>query len=360
MQGFRAYIRVVSGLVLLPATLLLNACAYVPLNPNYEGPPPRPESMDQYYSKGSSYTSYTETFVKKSKTYTHSKFDIVTAAGPISVDYFALPKKSDSLIFVLPVLGGKNIIADYFARYFAKRGYDTAIVNRNNEFKDPAKFDQIEDVFRRNVVRDRIAIDFFEREFSKTQFGTFGISRGAINVAMSAGVDPRLKYNVMAMGGTDLVALFRTSSQRGVKKFRNNVREAKGLTKEQFYKFLEDNLKTDPKYLAKYIDARNTLMFLAVFDHAVPFKYGERLRQEIGKPRTVYILAGHFTSILFTQYAKLLLPWQELCFFPADYIESEALAFYDRSFKKKNTNLKMLPYRILQTPFNLIAGAVAN
>lgn len=336
------------------------SCAFVPLNPTYEGPPARPAELEVYYNKGNSYSTFTESTLKETKNYTHKKIDIATEFGPISIDYFKRHKKSDSLIFVLPVLGGRNIIADYFARYYAKHGFDTAIVNRSNDFKDASNFDNIEETFRKNIVRDRISIDFFEREYQKSRFGTFGISRGAINAAMTAGVDSRLKYNVLAMGGTNLVGLLRKSDQKGVKKFRNKVIEAKGITKQEFYEQLESRVRTDPRYLARYMDARNTLMFLSVFDHAVPFQYGQRLRDDIGGPRTVYLAAGHYTGILYTQYAKLLLPWRPVCLFPQDYIESEALAFYQRSFNGKNTIMQTLPYRVLQLPLNIIASVFAN
>ena len=338
----------------------LSSCAFVPLNPRYQGPPDRPPELEDYYDKGHSYTSFTESTLKETSNYTHKKIDIVTEFGPISIDFFQRPEKSNSLIFVLPVLGGRNIIADYFARYYAERGFDTAIVNRSNDFKDPSNFDNIEDTFRKNIVRDRIGIDFFERQYQKSEFGTFGISRGAINAAMTAGVDARLKYNVLAMGGTDLVGLLKKSGQRGVKKFREKVIESKGITKQVFYEQLRERVQTDPQYLARYMDARNTLMFLSVFDNSVPFRYGQRLRDQIGGPPTVYLVAGHYTSILYTQYAKLLLPWAPICVFPQDYIESEALAFYEKSFKGENTVLQTLPYRVLQLPFNIIASTLAN
>lgn len=358
LSGFGPRARVFIVAVSVAATL--SSCAFVPLNPRYEGPPVRPQEIEAYYDKGHSYTSFSESTLKRTKNYTHKKIDIATDFGAVSIDYFQRRKKSDSLIFVLPVLGGRNIIADYFARYFAKYGFDTAIVNRSDDFKKAENFDNIEETFRKNIIRDRISIDFFEREYGKSEFGTFGISRGAINAAMTAGVDARLKYNVLAMGGTDLVNLLRKSDQRGVKKFRNKVIKIKGITKEDFYTQLRERVRTDPTYLAKYMDARNTLMFLSVFDHAVPFKYGQRLRDEIGGPRTVYLLAGHYTSILYTQYASLLLPWRPLCLLPQDYIESEALAFYKQKFNGESGMLQTLAYRILQFPLSIIASTFAN
>ncbi len=341
---------------------ILTGCAFVPQHPNYQGPPPRPQQMQDYYSYDTQtpYTDFKEVTLEESSRYTHKKIDIQTEHGPISIDYFARHEKNDSLIFVLPVLGGRNIIADYFAKYYARHGYDTAIVNRSNDFKDPNRFNELEEIFRDNIIRDRIAIDYFEKQYGKKEFGTFGISRGAINAAMTAGVDARLKYNVLVMGGTDLVSLLKKSDQKGVKKFRNKVMNVRGITKEQFYNELRERIVTDPNNLARYINANNTLMFLALFDHAVPFPFGEKLREQIGYPRTVYLTAGHYTSILFTQYAKLLLPREEVCLFPQAYIETEALAFYDRSFKKSTFGLSVLPYRILQLPFNLIGSTIAN
>jgi hypothetical protein len=339
---------------------LLSSCALIPQNPHYAGPPERPTEIDAYYSKGISFTGFDEQVVSKMKNYTHKRILIESEAGQIKIDFYQRAEQSKDLIFVFPVLGGKNILADYFARYFARHGFDTAIVNRVDDFKDPARFYEIEDVFRRGVVRDRVAMDFFEKQYHKTEFGSFGISRGAINVAMTAGVDSRLKHNVLAMGGTDLVSLFKESNQRGIVKYRNRVMAFHDLTEEEFYDALRRQIRTDPKNLAHYIDSRNALMFLSVFDQAVPIKYGEQLREQMGNPRTVYVAAGHLTSILFTQYIKLLTPWRELCVFPQDYIESEALSFYQESFKRDASSWWMLPYRVLQLPFTLIGSMFAG
>jgi hypothetical protein len=354
------FVRLVRVAVILAFASALGACAFIPQSPHYAGPPQRPAELEQYYSKGTSYTGFQEQTISVMKNYTHKRILIDSDSGQLKIDYFARPKTSKELIFVFPVLGGKNIIADYFARYFARHGFDTAIVNRVDDFKDPARFYEIEEVFRKGVVRDRIAMDFFEAQYQKSEFGSFGISRGAINVAMTAGVDPRLKHNVMAMGGTDLVSIFKESDQRGIVKYRNRVMAFHDLTEEEFYSALERQIKTDPKNLAHYIDSRNSLLFLSVFDKAVPIEYGEKLREQMGNPKTVYIAAGHLTSILYTQYIKLLTPWRELCLFPQDYLESEALSFYQESFNRGGTAWWMLPYRVLQLPFTLVGSWFAQ
>jgi hypothetical protein len=62
--------------------------------------------------------------------------------------------------------------------------------------------------------------------------------------------------------------------------------------------------------LAPYLDARDTLMFLAAFDRVVPTWTGKQLREAIGGPKTIYLFAGHYTSFLYLPYAH----WESLCF----------------------------------------------
>jgi hypothetical protein len=52
------------------------------------------------------------------------------------------------------------------------------------------------------------------------------------------------------------------------------------------------------------------LMFLAVFDRSVPAWTGRQLREAIGRPKTIYLLAGHYTSFIYLPYAQ----WESLCF----------------------------------------------
>lgn len=325
--------------------LMFTGCFAIPANPNYQGPPPRPASLDEYYQANSEFSGYYEKIVLLGKTYSQKEVHVETSAGEIVVDYYQRPEKSKELIFIFPILGGKYMFESYFARYFARHGYDTAIIHRDKDFKNPDQFDHIEDLFRRNIVRDRIAMSFFESVYGKEKFGSFGISRGAINAAMTAGVDPRLKYNVLAMGGSDLLGIFKHTNVRGVNAYREKVQAAKGITKQQFFEFIEKTVKSDPKNLARYIDADNTLMILSLFDKSVPIEYGMRMRAEIGTPRTVFLTSGHVTSLLYTQFLEVLPP----------YIETEALDFYDRSFERNSWDVTSLPFQILQLPVGIVS-----
>jgi hypothetical protein len=338
------------------ASSWLVGCVTFSMNSEYKGPPERPADLAKYYGDDRGFRDVKETVLRKGKRFDMIRYELATGAGPAKIDLYKRKTPSDSIVLVFPVLGGKNIFEDYFAQYFAKNGFDAAIIHRSNEFKKPENLDKLEELIKGNVIRDRIALDFFEKKFGKKRFGTFGISRGAINVAISAGVDPRLKYNVMVMGGTDMVGLFKNSKQNRIKKYIKFVSDNRNMSPDEFFDYLRKNVKTDPKNLAHYIDARDTLLILSGFDTTVPFKYGMRLREQIGKPKTIVLAADHYTSLLYTQFVPLLPPSRALGIFPFDYVESEALHFYQKSFKGESDWWKNLPFKVIQAPFNLIAS----
>lgn len=339
--------------------LFISGCVALDQGRGYLGPKPRTAELEQYYTKGRSYLSFSEQVAQRSSGFQVKRISIASDAGQITIDYFQRNKINDDLILVFPLLGGKNMVADYFAAFFADRGFDTAIVHRVDDFKKPENIDRFEELLRQNVVRDRIALDFFEREYGKRDFGSFGISRGGINVAMTAGVDPRLKYNVIALGGSDLVSVMRDSDQKRLKKILNQVMKNKEMSEEQVLSYLDQMIKTDPKYLAAHMDSRNTLMFLSLFDKTVPFKNGMQLREQIGNPKTIFLPANHYTSAAFTQFIKVLPDEVPVVIFPAAYIESEAFEFYKRSFKRGHRDFRMLPLRLLQLPFDIIGNIVS-
>lgn len=279
-----------------------------------------------------------------------------TDAGTTTIDFYQQHIASDELIFVFPVLGGRPIISTHFARFFAENGFNTAIVHRSNEFKDPENFEHLEELFRKGIIRDRNAIDYFSTVEHFARFGTFGVSRGGINVAITAGVDPRLEYNIIAVAGADLPGIFRHARERKIQNFMRTLSKRLGKTPDEIQEMLEGQISTDPKYLARFIDGRKTLLFLALCDSAVPARYGRLLRNELQNPRTIFFLAGHKGAVLFTQFKKLVLPFEEFCLLPPPYIEGEALLFFRHAFHKGDYPWELVPWRILQLPLNFVGG----
>lgn len=335
--------------------LLTTSCAVSGISKSYPGPTPRPEYIDKYYDQSGLFISAQEEILSEEEDeITLKRITIETQIGRTVIDYHQRKTPHDELIFVLPILGGANDIADYFAEYFANKGYDTAVVHRDSEFKKPENLPILEDLFRNNVVRDRIAIDYFEQHYNKKRFGTFGISRGAINAATTAGIDPRLEANVLALGATELINVLSKSSDTSIVRFRERAMQTNNFTDEDLRKLLVDKLYTSPDAVAHHLDAKKTLLFLALFDKTVPFFYGFMLKEQIGNPETVYLFADHFTALLYTQFIPIFLPYRPLAIFPFSYVETKSLMFYNEVFGRNDFIPGSIPIGILELPFRFV------
>jgi hypothetical protein len=344
----------VSTRVLITLLLILQiGCVVRPMRPGYKGPAARSPEVDKYYNGTYHSCASSETLLETHPRYTVKEVKIQTEFGDAIIElYQKRRKKTDELVFVFPILGGKYWFERYYARFLVRSGIDAAIILRNPEFKKPENVDRIEELLREGVVRDRRTIDVMERDYGKKQFGTFGISRGGINVAITAGVEPRLKSNVIVMGGTDIVGIFRDTNQGGVSRYIKKVlaHKGNGYTEEDFLNFLDRTIKTDPMWLAKYLDARHTLMFITMFDKTVPVKYQTRLREAIGYPETYYLPTDHYLSLLYTQFVPIVPPSREIALFPFDFIETESIKFYREEFGMKGVRLMDLPFDLLLFP----------
>ncbi|MCB0329407.1 MAG: hypothetical protein KDD70_07080 [Bdellovibrionales bacterium] len=336
--------------------IVLSSCAISSLSSHYQGPEPRSQELLDYYSHQNSYDWYEESPQEHHNRVSISRVLLRSSYGSVVLDYYAHEKQTDDLVLVFPMLGGRMELATHFAGYLARFGVDAVIIHRDNDFKNPQNFRHFEEVVRRDIILNRIVVDYFQDHHGKKDFGTFGISRGAISAALAAGVDDRLQYNVFALGGSDIVGLFKDSDERKIRRYVNQAVAAEGIDEATFYTQFGEQIKSDPKYLAKHIDAKHTLMILGVFDSTVPIKYGEEFRTALGDPETIYLPTGHRTSGLYTQYISLVPPAADpgLGLFPVDYLESETLDFFRRSFGHSGFDLKLMLMRIIQSPINLI------
>ena len=340
--------------------LLFTGCYSASLKPDYAGPAERPATINEYYDTSCFYQSVNKEIVREERDFKVERIKIATEHGEIVVDYFKNDKRSDDLVLVFPIMGGKNILANYFAEYFVEDGIDAAVIHRDTAFKNEDNFEKMEKIFRANTIRDRLTIDFFEEEYGKSDFASFGISRGAINAAVLAGVDARVKHNVIAMGGSDIAEIMSRTNERNINKFMKKASKKLGLSKRRLIKMVSDDVKTDPKNLGKYIDARNTLLILAVFDNTVPFHQGLELRKLIGNPRTIFVPATHVSAGAYTQYLPVVPPVRDLCVFPLDYLETESLAFFNDAFERDSFSIKRATYRFLQFPINAFGSLIGE
>jgi hypothetical protein len=292
--------------------------------------------------------------------YTIRRYEVGSGYGDITIDYFELRgQKSPELILIFPILGGKNKFENYFADVLARAGFESAIIHRNDEFKNPALFAQIEAVMRRNTLRDMVALNFFEKVLGKCLFGGFGLSRGAMNLVITAGSDPRLKYNFLALGCASISKVVRTSKEWRIKAYIEELARVRHSTVERTLAFLEKTLISEPYVFAPVLDPQNTMLVLGALDSTVPFAEGLRLRKFLGNPATVYLLSGHATSLLYSRFFRLLSFGSAHPVLPLPYLETEIVNFFTEKMRPADTRIGIIPFRIFQTPGNIAAELLA-
>lgn len=319
----------------------------------------RPPELLSYYDDGRQILRVSDRIVDTLYKVTKSEIEISTPRGKTHVIYFDGPSQKPELLLVFPLMGGSQIVSEHFAHFFARYGYDAAIVKRNNDFKDPENFPKLESLLRDTVVRDRVTLDYFEKYRGKTSFGSFGISRGAINALMTAGVDKRLKYNVLVMGAADIPSIFKYSTLHSVKKYQRRVMKKYNLTEEEFISTLQDKLKTNPSTVTKYLLPQDTMLILAALDSSVPIQDGLKMRKELGYPRTIFIPANHYIGAILTQIISIKEPFMGRPVFPFDYIEGEAMSFYREKFRGDFREKRPL-VAFLKAPLTLLASFISQ
>lgn len=291
--------------------VLCGSCVPSRSDRHYAGPRERPDSLLAYYSYPPPAVAPAIRVKKQKKAY-----DILRITFPstinvfgnenIRVDYYVGKKPGPRpTVLMLPISGGVDISVTSFADYFTPRGVNCAIVyNRKVEIEDTNSAEQVEAYFRQTVLDNRQVLDYLvtRPDVDPNRLGCMGLSLGGIKASLLAGVDKRIKCTVLGLAGGSMADIAMNSKERRLEDYVKYLQEI-GAPADLIHSELEQKVVTDPLRLAPYVDARNTLMFIAAFDRVVPTWTGKQLRRTIGGPKAVYLLAGHYTSFLFLPYA---------------------------------------------------------
>jgi len=296
----------------LALCLGLQACVSDPLAEDYAGPKPPPDELAALFAyEKAKPLPEAQTLAKKDGfEITRVKLAVRDADGPdheVVIDYYDVAdRKKKPVILVLPILGGGNQEAKYFASYFAGHGLAAAIVHRGAKEKDANSVDELNRTFRRIVLDHRRALDWLETrpELDHDRVGVFGVSAGGIKGALVAALDHRVKAAVLCLAGGDLPYILVHSTENGIRRRRDKVLDEQHITADELYKTLKAGFQYDPLNFAHYIDARRVLLILASFDAVVPAKSGEALRRAIGEPKTVYLPTGHYGAVVFAPWIR--------------------------------------------------------
>jgi dienelactone hydrolase len=307
-------LRVLTATVFLLLFTALTGCAlHYQADRSLRAARPLPEAVAAEFFYPRADVAYSEILLEDKDDYTvrriefESTHNVIPVPHTIRMDYYALKNVENApVILVLPILGGKNVIAKIFARYFVENGYAAVIVHRQREYKDIAELDRINPTLKQMVIDHMQAVDWIEtrKELDASRIGVFGVSMGAIKAAMLAPLDPRIKAAVLGMPGGDIAYLLAYSAERRIGRNRSKYMEQTGFTPDRLYDHLRSAITCDPMRFAPWLDPADVLMFLAWFDASIPYSRGKALWRAAGKPEVVYLVSGHLSAYVYLPYVK--------------------------------------------------------
>ena len=299
-------------LILVFGMVLLCCCAHYQCDPDYAGPSQRSAELLEYYSYPKQKIEAEVEKIGEKKRYVIERIEFPSALNVfgtenIKIDYYVQKKAGKfPTILLLPISGGIDFSVKSFAKLFASNGFNCAIVhNRHVDLEDTESAEEVENYFRQTVLDNRQILDYLvERdEVDSDRLGCVGLSLGGIRASVVAGVDERVKCTVIGLAGGSIADINLLSDKKEIREYMEELIEM-GISSEIIYTELSDKVITDPLRLAQYVDARDTLMFTAMFDRVIPRKCCDQLRKAMGKPEAVYLLSGHYGSFLYLPYAE--------------------------------------------------------
>jgi dienelactone hydrolase len=308
-------------LLALLAGLMLGlggGCAHVGLSARYTGPRELPAELAAYYSYPPRPIEATVQMSRQEEKYDILQIEFPSALNVfgsenIRVDYYRgrRPGRRPTVL-LLPISGGIDFAVRSFARQFTANGIHCAIVhNRRVKIEQTQSAEEVEAYFRQTVLDNRQVLDYLvtRPEVDPNRLGCLGLSLGALKAVLLAAVDRRIQCAVVGLAGGSIADIALNSREKRLRNYIDQL-QAMGVPSDMIHTELQGKVQTDPLRLAPYLDAGRTLLFLAAFDQVVPAWTGKQLRRALGRPQTIYLLAGHYTSYLYLPYAQ----WEALRF----------------------------------------------
>ena len=314
----------------LLAAALLAGCASVPASREARTVPALPEAIRAYYDyprrpiqataePSAPHRAWTESLVQ----FPLSVPDEFEPTEPVvEFEWFesAVPGRRPAIVFS-PILGGDYPLERGFCRFFAARGYHVALVHRKTlKIKPEEPVARIEQLLRQSILRIRQIVDWLEahERVDAARMGGFGISMGGIGGVVVAAVEPRLRAHVVAMAGGSIPDVLLGSKDSLLTKPIARYLRENSLDRAELHQQLRAVIRTDPLLLAPYVDRQQVLLFVTLLDRTIGRANALRLRDALGRPKTVFLPLGHYTAVL----AMPLLKRESLRFFRAVFQEN--------------------------------------
>lgn len=238
------------------------------------------------------------------QTYCELTGDYKTVRGEYSRTLRGEQGTAFPLVVISPILGGEKdsyMASRFIARECCRRGMCAFFIYQEKSILSGQRDAFGLEARMRQSVRDNIkALDAFSglEEIDPEKLASFGVSLGAIrNVALVA-AEPRLRANVLCLGGLDLAGILQTSREPMVLRYLSQRKDREDLSAREVVTEFNGHFRSNPKNLVGGIRADTVLMYLAVCDQVVPYCEGLALRQMLGSPEAYLMPLGHYSALI--------------------------------------------------------------
>ena len=120
-----------------------------------------------------------------------------------------------------------------------------------------------------------------------------------------AGVEPRLTRYVFCLPASHIAHVITTTKDRSIAKKRDEYFRHHGLTASAAEASLTEILKSEPLRVAGAIDPGRSLVVIALWDRVIGWRHSLAIWRALGRPPTIWLPTGHYTSLLALPYVKV-------------------------------------------------------
>ncbi len=295
----RAVGRIGVGAVILVAMLLLaGACTYLPA-PRVPRPP-LPLRVP-----AASRAPVPDAVLVEHEDLGGGSMTGVLAAGDETVRFQLRRRQAQAaprpFVLLLPILAGGEDLLDSVAQRMLDRGFDVAFCARvGSALKPPQRGPELDDLFRRTVLHQRILLRWLQHADGVAPSGWFalGMSMGGMVASVLAALEPGLDGVAICLAGGDMGGMMLRSSEGRVRKWLTWRRTTDGVGDDHLAWEVRAWLHHEPLDFAAGVPTGKVLFVSARFDTVVPRWHQDLLWEALGRPARMDVALGHYTAAL--------------------------------------------------------------
>ncbi len=233
--------------------------------------------------------------------------------------YFSEKPNSEEekpMVIILPMIAGETFVERGLAHFYQQNNLNSAITDISADYRISIKrgLEKIEksgdiEIFvdKFNNVFQQVLFDYMQtldtilenESFRTSNIGAQGISIGGIILTSLIGVDERIKAGISLLAGGNLPEIISNSTEPGIKREREKIKKKLKISDEEFKEALRGKIPLDPANLAKYIDSKKMMLFIAGNDSTVPYKNGIELAERLPKAKVEHLNGlTHYSAII--------------------------------------------------------------